>query len=1380
SWSHSDNQFVIWDYENPEGAHPEEWIPNAFIGRLPAERISEMEHIVAKILAYEIEPYTGEPWVEGAQLIAQGVRSCIHTNVAVRELMEGFGYDGNNLHEAYADYPNAINVDDALDNISEGLGFVNFRGYNNWGNISQYNISALRNEWKLPVVTGMVCGTNDFAGNWGADSNPSRGEAFVRAWHDDAGTGGVACFGPTDLNTHTWYNNTMDGEFYHTLFNRGVTYLGALCVASKIRLISTYPSNLDLYAGTEVGYYFYTYTLLGDPSMQVRTREPIPIIADYNETYPTGTTSFDIFVCDEDEALIEGAYVHVYLNDEARYGAFTNGEGIASINCDPLEDGEYLVTVSGQNYIPVLGSCAVTPAEAFLALEDVQIDDDANDDSNGNADGIASPGETIELNVTLKNSGTEDSEGANATLSSDSPWINAITRSEVEYNAIASGETAAGNRPFVFNLLPGTPYGVELNFGLHIVSGNNEWEKSFTLITNGYNFNIISFIFADTLLTPGTEQELTIEIKNSGDFNARELNATLYCDDRSVQIREAESFFEAIASGDTSENNRDIPFVVFASPNAYDGSEVSFGLLLVDDSGLSDSLIFTTLLGEPTPDAPQGPDPYGYWAFDNRDTTSGMAPEYNWVDGRNRLNGISDQQDAGDQGSRVYQELPFDFTYYGREYSGITINSNGWMCFGRSDQYSWNNQEMGSGLAPAAMVAPFWEDLYQGSIYTWYDEDNARYIIEWREFGSDFGSMTFEVILYDPTVINTITGDGEIVFQYYTFPRNLRDYPEEDPTIGICSHDRDVKLQIRHARTSDPRTDGLESGMAVRFTTGEFMELGAVSGRVLDIVDHSPMENAWVRIDGTGFFDRTDENGAFKIENVPIGLYTLVASMRHFNDDEALEIEITEDNETIVPDFELTHPIFNIDRERINYGLRPDSSDYVIFNIWNDGNGPLDYTIEIDSRALPPEERDDPWEIMFDYNLSDTARTGNWEVDGDDSSYTGDYNLKGITFDGDYLYVAGAFIRSQQPHLIYVFNKDGERVRQFNQVTLDPDRATWGYGEMEFSGQNIFAIEKDTILEINTDGEVIKTFLNPHSRSASLAWSREDAKMFSKGITARTLTEFDTSGGEPIEHAVPANGTLKVYGMAWYPIDPDGYNLYMFVDNENEDGEPRLQIMKYSIEAEETQHVAFLDYDDSYKPVGCTITKLWNPLLWTMICLVSHADGDRVVGFELGPNLTWIGFDPDSASIPPHENQPVTISFFAEGMPERDYYVLAKVLHNAVGDRHDIDVFFTIDSAWVNDIDDDAILPNEFTFSPPYPNPFNPTTRLSFTLPEPSQVELAVYDLTGRLVHEYDFGRLEVGRHEAMFNGNRLSSGIYFARLKAGSEVITQKMLLLK
>ncbi|NQU04958.1 MAG: carboxypeptidase regulatory-like domain-containing protein, partial [Calditrichaeota bacterium] len=1075
----------------------------------------------------------------------------------------GFGYERDNLHEAYADYPQAIDVNGVINHINDGVGFINFRGYNNWGNINQYMISELENAWMLPIVTGMVCGTNDFIAAWGDSSPLGRGEAFVRAWNDNAGVGGVACFGPTDLYTRTWFNNALDGEFYYSLFNRGITYLGGLCIAAKIRLISTYPSHLILENGDNVGYYFYTYTLLGDPGMQVRTREPIPIEADYSSNYPAGTTSLDVIVFEDEEPIV-GAYVHIYLDDDVRYGAFTDDEGVAVIDVDPLEIGTYLLTVTGQNLIPVLDDFEVIVAEVFLALDEIEIDDDDNDDSDGNGDGIMNPGETIELNITIRNSGSEDSDGANASLSSDSPWIDEITSSEAEYDEIASGQTSAGNQPFVFNLLPATPNGTELNFELRIVSDDNEWKKSFNLSVNGYDFTVVHFLFSDTLLTPGTEQELTIELENTGSINARELSATLYCDHRSVQIRAAESFYEPIASGDTAENNPDIPFEVLVSPNAYNGSEASFGLLLTDETGMSDSLIFTTTLGEPTPDVPQGPDGYGYWAFDNRDTTSGMAPEYEWIEGRTSLNGINDQQGVGDEGSRVLQELPFEFIYYGREYTEITINSNGWMCFGRSDQFSWNNQGMGSAIAPPAMIAPFWTDLWSGEIHTWYDEENARYIIEWREWGGRNGNVTFEVILYDPTVVNTVTGDGEIVFQYETISNSFRDpYPREQATIGICSHNREDLLQITHADIWDERTRGLVSGSVIRFTTGEYTEIGAVFGRVLDIVDGSPLENAWVRIDGTGFFDRTDENGLFRIDNIPIGSYTVIASMRHFNEDLALEIEITDDGETRVPDFELTHPSFNIDREEVIYGLRPDSSGHRVFNIWNDGNGPLDYTIEIDSRAEPPEERDEQWEILFDYNLSDTARTGNWEGDDRDSSYTGDYNLKGVTFDGDYLYVAGAYVRSELPHLIYVINRDGERVRQFEQTSVVERPPTRGYWDIEFNGENLYAIEKDTVIEVNRDGELVRAFLDPHGGSKLITYSREDGKIFTAGITDKEVVEFDADGGEAVVHSVDFNGIFKVYGMSWYPIDPDGFYLYMFVDNISNEGEPRLRIMKY-------------------------------------------------------------------------------------------------------------------------------------------------------------------------------------------------------------------------
>ncbi|NQT33614.1 hypothetical protein HQ587_00380, partial [bacterium] len=206
SWHASDNQYVRWDGE-AVGNGPQGWTPNGFIGRLPADDVDELQVMVAKILNYEVSPYMDDPWIEGAMLIANGVQSCIHVQWAVRELMTGYGYARNNIHEDLTNYhdinqqPNPYATIEAINN---GVGFINFRGYQTWGNVFQADIINLRNSWMMPVVTGMVCATNDFTQTWPTDARPEcRGEAFVRGWRDNEGTGGIACFGPTDLYTHT-------------------------------------------------------------------------------------------------------------------------------------------------------------------------------------------------------------------------------------------------------------------------------------------------------------------------------------------------------------------------------------------------------------------------------------------------------------------------------------------------------------------------------------------------------------------------------------------------------------------------------------------------------------------------------------------------------------------------------------------------------------------------------------------------------------------------------------------------------------------------------------------------------------------------------------------------------------------------------------------------------------------------------------------------------------------------------------------------------------------------------------------------------------------------------------------------------------------------
>jgi hypothetical protein len=83
------------------------------------------------------------------------------------------------------------------------------------------------------------------------------------------------------------------------------------------------------------------------------------------------------------------------------------------------------------------------------------------------------------------------------------------------------------------------------------------------------------------------------------------------------------------------------------------------------------------------------------------------------------------------------------------------------------------------------------------------------------------------------------------------------------------------------------------------------------------------------------------------------------------------------------------------------------------------------------------------------------------------------------------------------------------------------------------------------------------------------------------------------------------------------------------------------------------------------------------------------------------------------------------------------------------------------------------------------PNPFNPSTTISYTLPVSGQASLTVYDITGRKVRELLSESLSAGTHTARWDGkdargNAVSSGVYIARLCSGKFAATGKMLLMR
>ncbi|MCH7773257.1 MAG: T9SS type A sorting domain-containing protein [Bacteroidetes bacterium] len=112
----------------------------------------------------------------------------------------------------------------------------------------------------------------------------------------------------------------------------------------------------------------------------------------------------------------------------------------------------------------------------------------------------------------------------------------------------------------------------------------------------------------------------------------------------------------------------------------------------------------------------------------------------------------------------------------------------------------------------------------------------------------------------------------------------------------------------------------------------------------------------------------------------------------------------------------------------------------------------------------------------------------------------------------------------------------------------------------------------------------------------------------------------------------------------------------------------------------------------------------------------------------------------------------------------------------------------------ITDVNDDYSVPVEFDLFQNYPNPFNPSTKIRFTIPtsplnpSPYQgegqrerlVTLKVFDILGNEIITLINKELPAGEYDFTFDASELSSGIYFYKLKAGSFIVTKKMVLIR
>ena len=263
--------------------------------------------------------------------------------------------------------------------------------------------------------------------------------------------------------------------------------------------------------------------------------------------------------------------------------------------------------------------------------------------------------------------------------------------------------------------------------------------------------------------------------------------------------------------------------------------------------------------------------------------------------------------------------------------------------------------------------------------------------------------------------------------------------------------------------------------------------------------------------------------------------------------------------------------------------------------------------------------------------------------------------------------------------------------------------------------------------------------------------------------------------GNLVEGMEISRDGLRMYGLAYFPDDPDDAPLYIFYRQLESN---RQALVKHSFETGEKSFVTYLDVEEG-RPQGACITDQFDNYSWTFISVTNDAGQDRVDVWQLYANTSWMILDPIEGALNPAAEQEITLIIDASDLDPIEYPAELVFRHNGRGLETIIPIDLTVSPLGVEDRDDE-LLPLEFAISAAYPNPFNSTVRIKYTVPFIMIVSISLYDITGSLVETVADGTHQSGQHAVMWNASGLPSGIYFARLEAGGFSQTVKLMLMK
>jgi hypothetical protein len=564
--------------------------PDVSIGRAMVNTIAEAQNFVEKIITYERNPSLD--YLDNAMFSADILWTDpltdqkIHKNKIDDESFPPY-FDITKLYHSEG----TLSVSSFLNAIGQGQNLINHDGHGSTtamgagtGYLHPNDFDNLTNAPKYGTIISIGCWTLAFDFN-------AIGEHYVNSPNG----GGVAFIGNSSYgwgspgNPGFGYSDFFDSRFFYSLLNQNNFHLGDALGLCKVHFIP-YSREKNVYR-----WHQYQLNLCGDPEMPVWTAVPESLTVSSPQTIPLGSSHMLITVTDKNtNAPIPDALVCLMKDDESYAAGYTGVNGTVYLDVEPSTAGNFDLTVTAHNYIPVETTIPVMSGP-YVNYKGWIIND-----SSGNSDSIANPDEHILLTIGIKNCGNATATNIQMKLRSQDPLVT-IQDSTEFYASLAAGDSVTMNDAFEITI-GSAVNGHGINFDLEIIDDAQTLDFYPIMLIGTPVIGIDEVIVAVPPSMPSDIESLYVNLENTGYGCGHATFATLHSSDPNVTVTVDSVWYGEIEP--ESIKTASVPFIVSIDagcpasylahlPLTINTNDYSFAVtvdLLIGETGFQDNM----------------------------------------------------------------------------------------------------------------------------------------------------------------------------------------------------------------------------------------------------------------------------------------------------------------------------------------------------------------------------------------------------------------------------------------------------------------------------------------------------------------------------------------------------------------------------------------------------------------------------------------------------------------------------------------------------------------------------------------------------------------------------------------------------------------------